>query len=63
LIALMFEPIIVQWIDRDQPFFGYGTPWTYACDILTAISVLLTILSGLDYWLKNKDLFADSAGV
>ncbi len=60
LIALMFEPIIVQWLDRDMPFFGYGAPWTYACDILIAVTVLLTIFSGLDYWLKNKHLLADS---
>ena len=63
LIALMFEPIIVQWVDRDQPFFGYGTPWTYVCDVMIAITVLLTLLSGLDYWLKNKHLLTDSAGV
>ncbi len=60
LIVLMFEPIVVQWIDSTQPFFGYGTPWTYACDILVAVTVLLTVLSGLDYWLKNKNLFAES---
>lgn len=63
LIALLFEPIIVQWLDRDQLFFGYGTPWTYVCDILIAVTVLLTLLSGLDYWLKNKRLLSDSVDV
>ncbi len=60
LIALMFEPIIVQWIDPAKPFFGYGTPWTYVCDILVAVTVLLTVFSGLDYWLKNKSLLRGS---
>lgn len=57
LALLLFEPIVIQWIDRTQPFLGYGSPWTIPGDVLIAVAVLLTIFSGIDYWLKNKDLF------
>ncbi|HHX29837.1 MAG TPA: CDP-diacylglycerol--glycerol-3-phosphate 3-phosphatidyltransferase [Clostridiaceae bacterium] len=58
--ALMFEPLIVQWIDPSQPFLGYGAPWTIPGDILVAVTILLTMFSGLDYWLKNKALLSDT---
>jgi len=30
---------------------------------LIAVTILLTILSGLDYWMKNKHLFVESVDV
>lgn len=54
--ALMFEPMIVLWFDPSLPFLGYGRPWVYPGDILVALTLILTVLSGLDYWLKNRDL-------
>lgn len=61
--ALMFEPILVQWIDPSLPFLGYGAPWTIPGDILVGITMLLTLLSGLDYWLKNRTLLSDTLKV
>ncbi len=58
--ALMFEPILVQWIDPSLPFIGYSSPWTIPGDILVAVTVLLTALSGFDYWLKNKELLSNT---
>ncbi|MCK9176487.1 MAG: CDP-diacylglycerol--glycerol-3-phosphate 3-phosphatidyltransferase [Clostridiales bacterium] len=63
LCTLMFEPIIVQWIDPTQSFLGYGTPWTIPGDILVAVTLLLTVFSGLDYWLKNRALLSDALKV
>ena len=57
--ALMFEPIIVQWFDPSLPFLGYGQPWTIPGDVLVAITLLLTVFSGLDYWLKNREFLSD----
>ncbi|HPX93523.1 MAG TPA: CDP-diacylglycerol--glycerol-3-phosphate 3-phosphatidyltransferase [Bacillota bacterium] len=54
--SLMFEPIIVQWFDPSLPFLGYGQPWTIPGDVLVAVTLLLTVFSGLDYWLKNREL-------
>ena len=54
--SLMFEPIIVQWFDPSIPFLGYGQPWTIPGDVLVAVTLLLTVFSGLDYWLKNREL-------
>ncbi|MFA5586535.1 MAG: CDP-diacylglycerol--glycerol-3-phosphate 3-phosphatidyltransferase [Saccharofermentanales bacterium] len=58
LCTLMFEPIMVQWINPELPFIGYGQPWTIPADILIGITLLLTLFSGLDYWLKNKEMLA-----
>ncbi|NLB51153.1 MAG: CDP-diacylglycerol--glycerol-3-phosphate 3-phosphatidyltransferase [Clostridiaceae bacterium] len=63
LSTLMFEPIIVQWIDPGLPFLGYGQPWTIPGDILVAVTLLITVFSGLDYWLKNKVLLASALDV
>ncbi|HZK42433.1 MAG TPA: CDP-diacylglycerol--glycerol-3-phosphate 3-phosphatidyltransferase [Clostridia bacterium] len=61
--ALMFEPIIVQWIDSSLPFLGYGAPWTIPVDLLVGLTLLMTLLSGLDYWLKNRALLSDALKV
>ncbi|NLA70995.1 MAG: CDP-diacylglycerol--glycerol-3-phosphate 3-phosphatidyltransferase [Clostridiaceae bacterium] len=63
LSALLFEPIIVQWLDPTNPFLGYGSPWTIPGDILVGITLLLTVLSGLDYWLKNRELLSGALKV
>lgn len=61
--TLMFEPILVQWLDPHLPFLGYGAPWTIPGDLLVGLTVLLTVLSGLDYWLKNRELLSDALKV
>ncbi|NLA96318.1 MAG: CDP-diacylglycerol--glycerol-3-phosphate 3-phosphatidyltransferase [Clostridiaceae bacterium] len=61
--ALMFEPIIVQWFDPSLPFLGYGQPWTIPGDVLVAITLLLTVFSGLGYWLKNREFLSDAMRV
>ncbi len=63
LCTLMFEPILVQWLEPSLPFLGYGAPWTIPGDILVAVTILLTVFSGLDYWLKNRALLADALKV
>ena len=61
--ALMFEPIIVQWFDPSLPFLGYGQPWTIPGDVLVAVTLLLTVFSGLDYWLKNREFLSGALRV
>lgn len=61
--ALMFEPIIVQWFEPSLPFLGYGQPWTIPGDVLVTITLLLTVFSGLDYWLKNKEFLSGALRV
>ena len=61
--ALMFEPIIVQWFDPSLPFLGYGQPWTIPGDVLVAVTLLLTVFSGLDYWLKNREFLSGTLRV
>ncbi len=61
--ALMFEPIIVQWFDPSLPFLGYSQPWTIPGDVMVAITLLLTLFSGLDYWLKNKEFLSGALRV
>ncbi len=59
LIILIFEPIVAKSLDPSLPFLGYGAPYSLPGDILVAISTIITVLSGLDYAVKNKEIFKE----
>ena len=59
LIVLIFEPIVANWLDPSLPFLGYGAPYSLPGDIMIAVSAIITVLSGLDYGIKNKDIWKE----
>ena len=59
LIVLIFEPIVANWLDPPLPFLGYGAPYSLPGDIMIAVSAIITVLSGLDYGIKNKDIWKE----
>lgn len=58
IIWCMLEPIIMHFMDKSMLMLR--DTWLYHVgNVLIAIAVIMTVLSGLDYAKKNKDLFKD----
>ena len=55
IIYLMFEPLILRFAGMDYVYPLAISPVTVAGDVLVLICVAMTVISGMDYLLKNVD--------
>lgn len=54
LVYLLFEPILTKYFSSNLSLIGN------IGNILIGLSLILTIFSGFDYFIKHKDLFSDA---
>jgi len=59
VIYMMFEPVLMKSFGFDGHYPLATCPVTVIGDILFIISVIMTIISGLDYLLKNKNYLTE----
>lgn len=59
VIYLMFEPTLLKIFGMDSHYPLQTCPITIAGDVLFLISVIMTVISGLDYLIKNKNYLTE----
>lgn len=57
LIILMFEPIVLRSESQPGGFMEYRGVLVHITDVLIGVTVVITLLSGFEYWRKNRSVF------
>ena len=60
IIYLLFEPLFLRWSGTPSVYPLPVCTITVIGDVLFYLCVILTVVSGLDYLLKNLALFKES---